>query len=316
MPDNPDVVGVSTSQQPPSSEKVPEVTTRSIRSLRYAPEFHDRAQHAAGLHGFECFVDVSRGGCARRRSRPGRGGRAGTGPRIRGSRGRAEVSPYHALLMEPPRPEHLIQRDVPGGAGCRHADEGRRGLPGRVPPNACLKVGAMPTASMTRSAPKPPVSSFDGLDGGRPWRVHGVGCAVLACACQLLFVDVDGDDGGCATELCACDCCGSDAAAADDCDGLAALSSPVFRTAPRPAVTPQPSRPIAAYCSGADVSGDLGALTCCDEGLLREGADTQRGGELGAVLEGHLLGCVVGCEAVLRLALCGMRGIRRRLHAS
>ena len=83
--------------------------------------------------------------------------------------------------------------------------------------------------------------------------VHGVGCAVPACACQLLFVDVDGDDGGCATELCACDCCvGADAAAADDCDGLAALEltggseqHPDLR-----AVTPQPSRPMAAYCSG------------------------------------------------------------------
>ena len=40
----------------------------------------------------------------------------------------------------------------------------------------------------------------------------------------------------------------------------------------------------------------------CDEGLLRERADPQRGGEFGAVLEGHLLRRVVGGEAVLRAA--------------
>jgi hypothetical protein len=43
---------------------------------------------------------------------------------------------------------------------------------------------------------------------------------------------------------------------------------------------------------------DLGALPGVDEGLLDEGPDAQRGGELLAGLEGHLLGGVVGGEAV------------------
>ena len=48
---------------------------------------------------------------------------------------------------------------------------------------------------------------------------------------------------------------------------------------------------------------DLGALSGGDEGLLGEGADAQGRVQLGAVLEGHLLGGVVGVEAVLQLAL-------------
>ena len=46
---------------------------------------------------------------------------------------------------------------------------------------------------------------------------------------------------------------------------------------------------------------DLGALAGGDQGLLGEGADAQRRGQLRAVLEGHLLGGVVGGEAVPRL---------------
>ena len=44
-----------------------------------------------------------------------------------------------------------------------------------------------------------------------------------------------------------------------------------------------------------------GALTRRHQRLLREGSDAQGRGELGAVLEGHLLGGVVGVEAVPRL---------------
>ena len=66
-----------------------------------------------------------------------------------------------------------------------------------------------------------------------------------------------------------------------------------------PAITPQPSRPTAA---GAGRRVDLGALAGRDQGLLGEGADAQRRRQLGAVLEGHLLGGVVGGEAVPRLA--------------
>ncbi len=43
---------------------------------------------------------------------------------------------------------------------------------------------------------------------------------------------------------------------------------------------------------------DLGALSRGDQRLLHEGADAQGGGEGGAVGQGHLLGRVVGVEAV------------------
>ena len=60
---------------------------------------------------------------------------------------------------------------------------------------------------------------------------------------------------------------------------------------------------MAAYCSGLMSPVILGALASCDEGLLKRRSRYPVRGELGAVLEGHLLGGVVGCEAVLRLAL-------------
>ena len=74
---------------------------------------------------------------------------------------------------------------------------------------------------------------------------------------------------------------------------------PVFTAAPRPAITPQPSRPDHRRVGGRI---DLGALSGVYERLLRERSDAQRRREFGAVLEGHLLRRVVGVEAVLRTA--------------
>ena len=126
---------------------------------------------------------------------------------------------------------------------------------------------------------------------------------MLAGAGQLLFVDVHGDDGGRATQLCACNCCGADAAATDNGHGLAALELTGVQNSAQTCGDAATEQTDCCVLFGADVGSNLGALTGGNEGLLGEGADTQRGGELGAVLEGHLLGCVVGCEAVLRLAL-------------
>ena len=65
------------------------------------------------------------------------------------------------------------------------------------------------------------------------------------------------------------------------------VTPPVLMAAPRPAITPQPSRPATAAGAGRV---DLGALARVHERLLDEGADAERRRQLGAVLEGHLLG--------------------------
>ena len=78
-------------------------------------------------------------------------------------------------------------------------------------------------------------------------------------------------------------------------------------------MTPQPSRPAA---SGWRRRVDLGALAGGDEGLLGEGADAEGGRQLGAVGERHLLGGVVGGEAVLRARPAGRPGTRRTRPAS
>ena len=113
-------------------------------------------------------------------------------------------------------------------------------------------------------------------------------------------VDVDGDHGGGAGERCAGDGRHAHAAAADDGDGIAALD-----------VSGVDGRADAGHDAAAEQADGgrvslgvhLGALACGDEGLLGEGADAERRAEFGAVLERHLLGGVVGVEAVLRLAL-------------
>src|SRR5262249_18955055 len=70
---------------------------------------------------------------------------------------------------------------------------------------------------------------------------------------------------------------------------------PVNIAAPRPAITPHPSRP-GVRGPGAGVA--LGGLARRDERLLRERADSEGGGERGAVGERHLLGRVERREAV------------------
>ena len=117
---------------------------------------------------------------------------------------------------------------------------------------------------------------------------------------ELLVVDVDGDDDRCTCELRTGDGCVSDAATTEDGDAVAAADATgVDRGA-------DPSHHAAAEQAGggrARLGIDLGALAGSDQGLLGEGADAERRRQLGAVLECHLLGGVVGVEADLWLAL-------------
>ena len=127
----------------------------------------------------------------------------------------------------------------------------------------------------------------------------GVGRAELASGFQLGLVDVHGDDLGRARQLGTRNGSHANAAATKDSDGLAELDIAGIhgRAEARHDAAAQ-------QASGSRVGVfHLGALALVDQGLLSEGTDAQRRGELGAVLEGHLLGGVVGIEAVLWLAL-------------
>ena len=83
------------------------------------------------------------------------------------------------------------------------------------------------------------------------------------------------------------------AAAAEHGDGVASVTSPVLTAAPKPAMTPQPSRPTA---SGRASGSTLVHWPAATRVLLGEGADAQRRRQLGAVRQGHLLGGVVRVE--------------------
>ena len=127
--------------------------------------------------------------------------------------------------------------------------------------------------------------------------VDGVGGAEVRRHLELLRVQVDRDDRGRPGELGADDRGVADAAAAEH----------------RHRVTPadlagQHRRADAGHDAAAQQAGgrrrgcgvDLGGLARGDQRLLGEGADAERGGELGAVGQRHLLGRVVRREAVLR----------------
>ena len=88
---------------------------------------------------------------------------------------------------------------------------------------------------------------------------------------------------------------------------------PVCAAAPKPAITPQPSKP-GGFGLGAGV--DLRGLARRDERLLRERTDAERGRERRAVGERHLLLRVVRGEAVATDGRAGTRGTRRTPRAS
>lgn len=114
---------------------------------------------------------------------------------------------------------------------------------------------------------------------------------------QLAVVDVDRDDLRRARQACAHDGRVADAAAADDRDRVAAAD---LAGVDRGADARHDAAAEEARDGRGDRGVDLGALAGRDEGLLGEGADAERGRELGPVEQGHLLLRVVGVEAVLR----------------
>ncbi|BBY61764.1 hypothetical protein MHEL_00070 [Mycolicibacterium helvum] len=74
--------------------------------------------------------------------------------------------------------------------------------------------------------------------------------------------------------------------------------APVLTAAPSPAITPQPNNPPPRV----SLRINLGALPLMDQGLIGERTDTQGRRQLGAVGQRHLLGGVMGIEAVPRAA--------------
>jgi len=112
---------------------------------------------------------------------------------------------------------------------------------------------------------------------------------------ELLWIQVDGDDGAGPDESRSGDRGVADATATEDGDGVIALDVPrVHRGA-------EPGHHAAAEQPGGFGPGGrvhLGGLSGRDERLLGECADAECGRELGAVGERHLPGRVVGREAV------------------
>ena len=127
----------------------------------------------------------------------------------------------------------------------------------------------------------------------------GVGGAELAGGLKLLLIEIDSDDLCGTGQLRAGNGCGTHAAAAEDSHGLAQLDIAGVH-----GCTEARHNAAAEQASSSRVSVlYLGALSLMDQGLIAKGTNTQRRGEFGAILKGHLLGRVVGVEAVLRLAL-------------
>ena len=126
------------------------------------------------------------------------------------------------------------------------------------------------------------------------------GTEFILGALELGVGNINGDHGGGTGQTGAGDGGHAHATHADDGDGLATLhlAGVHGRTqSGHHAATQQ-------ACHGrVSIRIHLGALTLVDQRLFHERADSQRGFQLGAVLQGHDLGGVVSIEAVLRLAL-------------
>ena len=132
-------------------------------------------------------------------------------------------------------------------------------------------------------------------------RADRVRCAErLGCRIALSLIDVYSNHRGRTRKRRTSHGSQTDAAEAEDHDGLAALD-----------VTGVHGGAEAGHDAAAEQAGrgrvglrvHLRALLFVHEGLLRERADAQGRGELGAVGKRHALGGVVGVEAVLRVAL-------------
>ena len=117
---------------------------------------------------------------------------------------------------------------------------------------------------------------------------------------ELLGVDVDRDDRRGTGDDGARDGGVAHPAAADDRDGVSAPDVARVDGGAEAGHHPTAQEPDRR---GVGIPIDLGALAGSDEGLLDERPDAERRAQLGAVGEGHLLGGVVGGEAIPGLAL-------------
>ena len=148
---------------------------------------------------------------------------------------------------------------------------------------------------MQTSAPKPPVRArmaSTGIDVGGH---HRVGGPELVGQLQLAGIEIDGDDLGRAGQAGAGDGGAAHPAAAEDGHRVALADAAGEHG------RPQPGHDAAAEQSdrfGAGPAVDLGALAGGHQGLLGEGPDAEGGRQRGAVGQRHLLGGVVGGEAV------------------
>jgi hypothetical protein len=208
-----------------------------------------------------------------------------------------------ARLQRSPAPEHVEQREVGHlHVGGRHADQHDR--TGEVASVERLLPGLRATDRVDDDvSAEAPGERLDGLDRVVVAAVHGVGGTQACRPLELLVVEVDRDDGPGTGEAGAGHRGRSHAAAADHRDALAAPDVAGVDGGAQPGHHATAEETDSSRTCGRV---DLGALTGVHQRLVRERADPQcRGQRRPGSLpfgERHLLGRVVGGEAVPRLA--------------
>ena len=284
-----------TSHSPPSRAKRPSVVTSSTLGAAISPP-SAAPPSAAPRPAPSCGTPPRRrrAGSSRTRTPSSRqtlqvqvdqhGGKSRDGQAVAVPDGLERPAPAEELDHGQVEP-HLGRRDA-------HLHHGPRQVTGE---EGLLETSGWPTASMHTSAPKPPVTLRTASTGSSSaaltvWvapkpRAHG----------QLPVVEVDADDRGGAGQPRPAMAASPTPPQPKTATVSPRPTSPVSMAAPRPAMTPQPSRPATL---GPDRGVHRRALPGRHQRLLGEGPDAQRGRELGAVGQRHLLRGVVGGEAV------------------
>ncbi|BDZ59469.1 hypothetical protein GCM10025872_31260 [Barrientosiimonas endolithica] len=286
---------------------MPEVTTGSMRTAGVSSlsditallDHDDGAQHVSAVHLLERRLDVAQPdplGDERVEVEPALTIEVDQHREV--AAGQAVAVP--ARLQRAAPPEHLDERQL-GHLHLRggHAHQDHRA--GEIPCEESLFVRLRPADRVDHHVRAEATGELaDLLHGVVLGAVDGVRGAKLAGLLELPVVDVDGDDRRGARDACPGDRRVADPAAADDRDRVAPVDLAGVDRRAEPGHHAAPEQPDGGRLG---VGVDLGALPRRDQRLLREGADAQRGAELGAVGEGHLLVGVVRVEAVPRLAL-------------
>src|SRR5699024_5628285 len=160
------------------------------------------------------------------------------------------VSPYQEDLIAPPRPNTSssgISHVVPGSGTPTSTTRPARSRAWKD----WMNVSLMPTASMTTSAPNPPVSPLIPSTASvfaefTVWVAPNLlACSSLASSMSTAMIVVA--PANAAPAIAATPTPPQPMTATDS----PSFTSPVLIAAPTPAMTPQPNRPTAAYCSGA-----------------------------------------------------------------